>query len=85
MVTEITLKLDEIQRGDSPQIPNVMSQAGFLIERHPDFLSLQPLLQGPARGEVYRSMTVHAGRTLPGELVCLINEIARIEKEWGLG
>jgi hypothetical protein len=84
MVHEITLKLQAIQRGEFPAIPNVRSQAGFLIEMHPDFLSLQPLLQGPARGRAFGSMTFHAGRTTPDELICLAAEIDKIEEKWGL-
>jgi hypothetical protein len=81
MVTEITIKAQEIQQGKLPAIPNVRSQAGSLIEHHQDFLSLQPLLQ---RGGIFQSMTFYAGRTTPGELINLAAEIDRIEEEWGL-
>jgi hypothetical protein len=82
MVTEITREVHAIQQGQSNAYPNVRSQAGFLIENHPDFLSLQPLLQRP--GGVFQSMTFYAGRTTPGELIQLAAEIDRIEEEWGL-
>ena len=36
MVTEITIKAQEIQQGKLPAIPNVRSQAGSLIEHHQD-------------------------------------------------
>jgi hypothetical protein len=81
MVHEINLEVQAIEQGKTPRIPKVQSQAGFLIEQHPDFLSLQPHLQ---RGGVFQSMTVYAGRTMPSELIHLAAEIDRIEKEWDL-
>jgi hypothetical protein len=54
MVTEITLKVQAIQQGQSPSIPNVRSQAGFLIDNHTDFLSLQPHLKGPRKGGIFQ-------------------------------
>ena len=84
MVHEITLKLDEIQRGESPPITGVRSSVAYLLDRHADFASLKPLLSPSAVGEIYVGMTIIAGPTIDSKLVRLIDEIASIEKEWGL-
>jgi hypothetical protein len=56
----------------------------WLLERELDFLSLKPLLTKSVVGEIYAGMTFIAGPTIDSKLVRLIDEIARIEKEWGL-
>jgi hypothetical protein len=56
----------------------------YLLEREDDFSSLKPLLSRAVVGEVYAGMTFIAGPTIDSKLVRLIDEIARIEKEWGL-
>jgi hypothetical protein len=84
MVHDITLKLDEIERGEASRPANVRSPEAFFLERHPDFPSLMSVLPDSAQYEIFGSMTIHAGRTLPHALICLIDEIGKIEEKWGL-
>jgi hypothetical protein len=84
MVHEVTLKLDEIERGESSRPAHVRSPEAFFLERHPDFSSLRPLLPPSALYEIFGSMTIHAGRTLPHALIYLTDEIGKIEEKWGL-
>jgi hypothetical protein len=84
MVYDVTLKLDEIERGEATRPANVRSPEAFLLERHPDFPSLMPLLPDSAQYEIFGSMTVHAGRTIPHALIYLTDEISKIEEKWGL-
>jgi hypothetical protein len=84
MVQRVILELDNIQRGESPPITGMRSPAAYLLDRELDFSSLKPLLPKSAIGEIYVGMTFIAGPTIDSKLVRLIDEIARIEKEWGL-
>jgi hypothetical protein len=84
MVQRVILELDKIQREESPPITGVRSPAAYLLDRELDFSSLKPLLPKSAVGEIYAGMTFIAGPTIDSKLVRLIDEIAKIEKEWGL-
>jgi hypothetical protein len=84
MVYDVTLKLDEIERGEAARPANVRSPEAFLLEMHRDFPSLMPLLPESAQYEIFGSMTVHAGRTRPHALIYLDREIGKIEEKWGL-
>jgi len=84
MVREVALKLDEIQRGESPPITGVRSPVAYLLERHPDFSSLRSLLPKIALAEIHVGMTFIAGPTIDSKLIRLYDEIDDIEKEWGL-
>jgi hypothetical protein len=84
MAQRVILELDKIQRGEAPTITGVRSQAAYFLERELDFSSLKPLLPKSAISEIYVGLTFIAGPTIDSKLVRLIDEIARIEKEWGL-
>jgi hypothetical protein len=84
MVYDVTLKLDEIERGEAARPSNVRSPEAFLLERHPEFPRLMPLLPDSAQDEIFGSMTVHAGRTIPHALIPLTDEISKIGEKWGL-
>jgi len=84
MVHEVALRLDEIQSGESPPITGVRSPVAYLLDRHPDFPSLKPRLLPSVKAEIYGGMTIIAGATIDSRLIPLIDEIARIENEWGL-
>ena len=55
------------------------------LETHPDFPSLKPHLSQDMVAQIYRPTQVIVGTTIPSTLSLLYDEIARIEKEWGLG
>jgi hypothetical protein len=84
MIHDVTLKLAEIERGEVPRPAHVRSPVAFLLEQHPDFTSLKPLLPQSALYEIFGAMTVHVGRTLPHTLIYLIDEIGKIEEKSGL-
>lgn len=84
MIHDITLKLDEIERREAPRPAHVRSPEAFFLERHPDFSSLMSLLPQSAQYEIFGSITIHVGRTLPHALIYLIDEIGKIEEKWGL-
>ena len=54
------------------------------IHRHKDFASLEPHLTHDGIRAVSRTMTITVGAHLPEPLYQLQQEIARIEREWGL-
>jgi hypothetical protein len=81
MLSEIARQLDS---AEPDKFDKVRSPSAFLLERHPDFYSLEPLLLQDTRANIYRPTTFYAGSTIPSPLHGLISEIARIEKEWGL-
>ena len=54
------------------------------LEAHEDFYSLQPHLSLKARGELHRGTTILVGSTIGAALQYILDDIARIEKEWGL-
>jgi predicted YcjX-like family ATPase len=55
-----------------------------LLESHEDFYSLQPHLSSKALGQIHRGTTWLAGSTIGAALQYMLDDIARIEKEWGL-
>lgn len=72
-------------------ILDVQAQASSLnnvyecLELHPDYLSLEPLLSDDARNNLNRARRViTVGSALPTSLIVIKNEIARIERDWGL-
>ncbi len=64
----------------------VDSQDGVtrLLEAHEDFYSLQPHLSSKAPGQIRRGSAFLAGSTIGAALQFIVDDIARIEKEWGL-
>src|SRR5882724_7711755 len=81
MISQIISQLDNVEQRTPG---NIEVPTPLLLERHPDFYSLKPLLSQTANAEIYRTRTVNLGSTIPSALYGLIDEIARIEKEWGL-
>jgi hypothetical protein len=84
MVQRVILEMDKIQQGERSPITVVRSPVAWLLERESDFSSLEPLLTKAAVGGIYAGTTFVAGPTIDSKLVLLRDEIARIEKEWGL-
>jgi hypothetical protein len=55
------------------------------IQGHPDYYSLEPYLDHDVRRMVYLGNQVHlVGAQIPSPLLYLKDEIARIEREWGV-
>jgi hypothetical protein len=71
MLHDVTLKLDEIKRGEAPRPANARSPEAFFLEKHPDFPSLMSVLPKGEPYEIFGSMTIHVGRTLPHALIYL--------------
>jgi len=58
---------------------------GSMIEKHPDFLSLEPHLTEQARHAIYsKNIVIVDDQTLANPLEVIKNEISRIEGSWGL-
>jgi hypothetical protein len=61
------------------------SEVRRLLQSHPAFLSLEPLLTEDTRRAAYaREFTVTPGVEVPYPLHVIKMDIARIEKSWGL-
>ena len=72
-----------IQRVTRTQTSETMSLA-YLLERYDEFYSLRPHLSQTVIVEIYSGRTHVAGATIPAGLVYALEDIGRIEKEWGL-
>lgn len=58
---------------------------GDLIQKHPDYLSLEPYLSEPTRKAAYtRSFYVRVGSSLPEPLPSYKREIEQIAAKWKL-
>ena len=56
----------------------------YLLERHEAYYSLRPHLTHNTIMEIARTRTFISGSTIDASLSFIINEIARLEKEWEL-
>src|SRR5688500_13489189 len=50
---DVTLKLDELGRGEAPRPANARSPEAFFLEKHPDFPSLMSVLPKSATYEIF--------------------------------
>ncbi len=55
-----------------------------LLERHPDYYSLQPHLSRKTRAHIAGSRTFVVGSTIDTALLYILEEIGNLEKKWGL-
>lgn len=56
----------------------------FYLERHEFFPSLKPHLTKTTLGMIYRNNTMIVGSTIEASLSAIQNDIAALEKQWGL-
>ncbi len=56
----------------------------YLLERYEAYYSLKPRLSQKTISEIAHNRTVIVGSTIDAALELIIQEIGRIEKEWGL-
>ena len=64
---------------------NESGELGLSLQLHPDFLSLEPHLEGEVQRVAYApNRTVSLGVHLPHPLQMIKDDIARIEREWGV-
>ena len=75
MVNEVIKKQDE----DKNKI-----KAAVYLERHKDYYSLEPHLSEDTFCELCRARTFVYGSTISPPLQFILNDIARLEKEWKL-
>lgn len=62
-----------------------INDVGQHLQLHPEFMSLEALLSPQVRSGLYQdNRTIVVGQSLPVPLEGVKNDIARIEKEWGL-
>lgn len=61
------------------------SNTAFALERHEAFYSLKPHLSQETIREIYSGTTWLVGATIPAALPRIQDEIARLEKKWGVG
>jgi hypothetical protein len=72
--------MHEISNGkDNPN-----KSVSYLLERHEAYYSLRPHLTHNTIMEIARTRTFISGSTIDASLSFIINEIARLEKEWEL-
>jgi hypothetical protein len=77
MVHEVILSVGENQQNWGKEVRR-------LLETHPEFPSLKPYLSQDMIAQIYRPTHFIMGCTIPSNLSLLLDEIAKIEKEWGL-
>ena len=75
MVNEVIKEKDEDEN-------NI--KAAVYLERHKDYYSLKPHLSKDTFYELCRARTFTVGSTISPPLRFILDDIARLEKEWGL-
>lgn len=75
MVHDVANQYDDTQKDVS---------TSTLLERHEDFYSLRPHLPHETIRQIARTTTFMAGSTISNPLILILDDIDRLEKEWGL-
>lgn len=75
MVHDVATQHDETQENIS---------TSTLLERHEDYYSLRPHLPHETIRQIARTTTFIAGSTISTPLKLILDDIDRLEKEWGL-
>lgn len=63
---------------------NLDKPVSYLLERHEAYYSLRPHLSQDTIREIANTRTFISGSTIDASISFIINEIARLEKEWDL-
>jgi hypothetical protein len=56
----------------------------YALERHECFASLRPHLTRATVGAIYNNRTILVGSTIPYPITKIREDIASLEKQWGL-